>query len=89
MNSSAQYVLSGLRPTGRVHLGNYFGALRNWVQLQDRYPCYFFIADWHALTSDYADPSKVRQATYDAVADWLAVLRLCLPAALEQASHSP
>jgi len=72
LNSSAQYVLSGLRPTGRVHLGNYFGAVRNWVQLQDRYPCYFFIADWHALTSDYADPSKVRQATYDAVADWLA-----------------
>ena len=55
-----------------MHLGNYFGAVRNWVQLQDRYPCYFFIADWHALTSDYADPSKVRQATYDAVADWLA-----------------
>jgi tryptophanyl-tRNA synthetase len=55
-----------------VHLGNYFGALRNWVELQDRYPCYFFVADWHALTSDYADPSKIRQATFDAIADWLA-----------------
>jgi len=69
---SRQFVVSGLRPTGRVHLGNYFGAVRNWVELQDRYPCYFFVADWHALTSDYADPSKIRQATFDAIADWLA-----------------
>ena len=65
-------MLSGLRPTGRVHLGNYFGAVRNWIQLQDRYTCFYFVADWHALTSDYADPSKVRQATFDAVADWMA-----------------
>ena len=69
---SRQFVVSGLRPTGRVHLGNYFGAVRNWVELQDRYPCYFFVADWHALTSDYADPSKIRQATFDVIADWLA-----------------
>lgn len=69
---STQYVLSGLRPTGRVHLGNYFGAVKNWVELQDRYPCFLFVADWHALTSDYADPSKIHQATFDAVADWLA-----------------
>jgi tryptophanyl-tRNA synthetase len=67
-----QYVLSGLRPTGRVHLGNYFGAIRNWVGLQDSYRCFFFVADWHALTSDYADPSGIRQSTFDAVADWLA-----------------
>jgi tryptophanyl-tRNA synthetase len=67
-----QFVLSGLRPTGRVHLGNYFGAIRNWVQLQDKYRCYYFVADWHALTSDYADPENIRQSTYDAVADWLA-----------------
>ncbi|HEY0140542.1 MAG TPA: tryptophan--tRNA ligase [Thermoanaerobaculia bacterium] len=72
MNPSPQYVLSGLRPTGRVHLGNYFGAVRNWVGLQERYPCFYMVADWHALTSDYADPSNVRQATFDAVADWLA-----------------
>lgn len=65
-------VLSGLRPTGRVHLGNYFGAIRNWARLQDQYRCYFFVADWHALTSDYADPSKIEQATFDAVADWMA-----------------
>lgn len=55
-----------------MHLGNYFGAVRNWVGLQDRYPCFYMVADWHALTSDYADPSKVREATFDAVADWLA-----------------
>ena len=67
-----QFVLSGLRPTGRVHLGNYFGAVRNWVQLQDAYRCFYFVADWHALTSDYADPSNIRQSTYEAVADWLA-----------------
>jgi tryptophanyl-tRNA synthetase len=72
VNPQPQYLLSGLRPTGRVHLGNYFGAIRNWVALQDRYRCYYFIADWHALTSDYADPSRVRQATFDATADLLA-----------------
>ena len=71
-NQSNQYVLSGLRPTGRVHLGNYFGAIRNWVGLQDQYRCYYFVADWHALTSDYADPSKIRAAVFDAVADWIA-----------------
>jgi len=72
LNQSRQFVLSGLRPTGRVHLGNYFGAVRNWVRLQDSYHCYYFVADWHALTSDYADPSRIRQATFDAVADWIA-----------------
>ena len=65
-------VLSGLRPTGRVHLGNYFGAIRNWVRLQDQYRCFFFVADWHALTSDYADPSNIERSTFDAVADWIA-----------------
>jgi tryptophanyl-tRNA synthetase len=69
---SSAVVLSGLRPTGRVHLGNYFGAVRNWINLQDRFRCFYFVADWHALTSDYADPSKIHQSTFDAVADWLA-----------------
>lgn len=72
MNQSPQFLLSGLRPTGRVHLGNYFGAVRNWVELQDRYRSFVFIADWHALTSDYADPSNVRRATFEATADLLA-----------------
>ena len=67
-----KYVLSGLKPTGRVHLGNYFGAVKNWIELQDSYPCYYFIADWHALTANYADPSDVRQWTFDAVADFIA-----------------
>ncbi|HEX6177485.1 MAG TPA: tryptophan--tRNA ligase [Thermoanaerobaculia bacterium] len=72
MNQSSQFVLSGLRPTGRIHLGNYFGAIRNWARLQDQYRSFVFIADWHALTSDYADTSKVRSATFEATADLLA-----------------
>jgi tryptophanyl-tRNA synthetase len=67
-------VLSGMRPTGKLHLGNYMGALANWVKLQDqdRYECYFFIADWHALTSDYADTSNVGKSTLEAILDYLA-----------------
>ncbi len=68
----SRIVLSGMRSTGRIHLGNYFGAIKNWVELQDQYPCYFFAADWHALTTDYADPSKVASNTIEAVADWIA-----------------
>ncbi len=64
-------VLSGMRPTGKLHLGNYMGALHNWVRLQHEYACYFFIADWHALTTDYADPSLVKQNTLDVALDWL------------------
>jgi tryptophanyl-tRNA synthetase len=65
-------VLSGMRPTGKLHLGNYMGALYNWVRLQDDYNCYFFVADWHALTTDYADPSNIRENTMDVALDWLA-----------------
>ncbi len=65
-------VLSGMRSTGKIHLGNYFGALKNWVDLQDRYRCYYFAADWHALTSDYADPSQIAQNTIEMVIDWIA-----------------
>ena len=65
-------VLSGMRPTGKLHLGNYMGALKNWVELQDEYECYFFIADWHALTSDYADPSQIVPNTLDVMLDYLA-----------------
>ena len=60
-----------MRPTGKLHLGNYMGALANWVKLQEEYECYFFIADWHALTSDYADPSKIAQNTLDVMLDYL------------------
>jgi len=67
-------VLSGMRPTGKLHLGNYMGALANWVKLQNsaQYECYFFIADWHALTSDYADPSQIASNTLDVLLDYLA-----------------
>jgi tryptophanyl-tRNA synthetase len=65
-------VLSGMRSTGKLHLGNYFGALKNWVELQDRYRCYYFAADWHALTSDYADPSQIAANTLEMVADFMA-----------------
>jgi tryptophanyl-tRNA synthetase len=61
-----------MRPTGKLHLGNYMGALANWVKLQDKYECYFFIADWHALTSDYADPSQIAANTLDVLLDYLA-----------------
>ena len=66
-----QIVVSGMRSTGKIHLGNYFGALKNWVELQDRYRCHYFAADWHALTSDYADPSQVAENTLEMVADWI------------------
>ena len=61
-----------MRPTGRLHLGNYEGALKNWVRLQDSYQCYYFVADWHALTSDYADTSAIKGNTMAMVTDWLA-----------------
>ncbi len=64
-------MLSGMRPTGRLHLGNYMGALYNWVRLQHEYECYFFIADYHALTTDYADPSKVQENIREVVLDFL------------------
>ena len=65
-------VLSGMRSTGKLHLGNYVGALANWVKLQDAYDCFFFIADWHALTTDYADTTLVKQNSLEVMVDWLA-----------------
>ena len=67
-----QRILSGMRPTGKLHLGNYVGALANWVKLQHQYDSYFFIADWHALTSDYADTSAVKQSSIEVMLDYLA-----------------
>jgi tryptophanyl-tRNA synthetase len=74
MTSSARRkrVLSGMRPTGKLHLGNYVGALANWVGMQERYECFFFIADWHALTTDYADTSAVKGNCVEVMLDWLA-----------------
>ena len=69
---SRKRVLSGMRPTGRLHMGHLFGALDNWRNLQEEYDCFFFIADWHALTTDYADPSQIKTYTIEVVLDWLA-----------------
>jgi tryptophanyl-tRNA synthetase len=65
-------VLSGMRPTGRLHLGNYVGALDNWVRMQDEYECFFCVVDWHALTTDYADTSRVKENSIEVALDWLA-----------------
>jgi len=65
-------VLSGMRPTGRLHIGHYFGALQNWIRMQQEYDCFYFVADWHALTTDYADTSAVAQNTIEIATDWLA-----------------
>lgn len=65
-------VLSGMRPTGRLHLGHYHGVLKNWVKLQHEHPCLFFVADWHALTTGYDDTAGIEQSTWDMVIDWLA-----------------
>jgi len=64
-------VLSGMRPTGLLHLGNLHGALANWVEMQDQYDCFYFIADWHALTSDYEDTGSIAGSTKDMILDWL------------------
>ena len=65
-------VLSGMRPTGALHLGHYHGALKNWVRLQDEHDCFFFVADWHALTTHYDEREVIEKSVYDMVIDWLA-----------------
>lgn len=69
---SQQRVLSGMRPTGKLHLGHYHGVLKNWIQLQHEYECFFFVADWHALTTHYETPEIIEQSVWDMVVDWLA-----------------
>ncbi|MEE3108548.1 MAG: tryptophan--tRNA ligase, partial [Pseudomonadota bacterium] len=61
-----------MRPTGRLHLGHYHGVLKNWVRLQHEYECFFFVADWHALTTHYENPYDIEQNSWDTVIDWLA-----------------
>ncbi|GAM10819.1 tryptophan--tRNA ligase [Geobacter sp. OR-1] len=65
-------VVSGMRPTGKLHLGHFHGVLDNWLKLQEEYDCFFFAADWHSLTTEYADTSAIRENTRDMVLDWLA-----------------
>ena len=66
-----QTIVSGMRPTGRLHLGHLHGALRNWVKLQENYRCFFFVADWHALTTDYANSKGIQQSSVEMAIDWL------------------
>jgi tryptophanyl-tRNA synthetase len=68
-----EIIVSGMRPTGKLHLGHFHGALVNWLRLQQQFQCYFFVADWHALTTDYAGPQGIRENTIEMVIDWLAV----------------
>jgi tryptophanyl-tRNA synthetase len=72
MADKDKIVVSGMRPTGRLHLGNYWGALKNWVELQDKYKCYFFVADWHALTTGHEKAESIQANTRLMVEDWLA-----------------
>lgn len=69
---SQRRVLSGMRPTGRLHLGHYHGVLKNWVKLQHEFECFFFAADWHALTTHYENPQDIEQSVWDMLIDWLA-----------------
>lgn len=68
----AERVLSGMRPTGALHLGHHHGVLKNWVRLQAEYPCFFFVADWHALTTHYETPEVIQESVWEMVIDWLA-----------------
>jgi tryptophanyl-tRNA synthetase len=66
-----QRIMSGMRPTGSLHLGNYFGALENWLRLQNEYECFFSIAEWHALTTGYEDTSDIKDNIMEMAIDWL------------------
>ncbi|MFQ5661553.1 MAG: tryptophan--tRNA ligase [Gammaproteobacteria bacterium] len=70
--TTPQRVLSGMRPTGRLHLGHYHGVLQNWLKLQNEYECFYFVADWHALTTEYEDPQIIAENVWDMIIDWLA-----------------
>jgi tryptophanyl-tRNA synthetase len=72
MTTKRARVVSGMRPTGKLHLGHLVGALGNWVSLQEKYDCFYFVADWHALTSEYGDPSQLTSYAFDNLADWIA-----------------
>ena len=73
LTNQQQRVLSGMRPTGALHLGHYHGVLKNWINLQHEYECYFFVADWHALTTHYEEAHVIQDSVWDMVIDWLAV----------------
>jgi len=64
-------ILSGMQPSGLLHLGNYYGALKNWIELQEEFECFYFVADWHSLTTLYEDPSHIKQYSFEVAVDWL------------------
>ncbi len=64
-------ILSGMQPSGLLHLGNYYGALKNWIELQEQFECFYFVADWHSLTTLYEDPSHIKKYTFEVAVDWL------------------
>jgi tryptophanyl-tRNA synthetase len=64
-------ILSGMQPSGLLHLGNYFGALKNWIELQEQFDCFYFVADWHSLTTLYEDPSHIKKYSFEVAVDWL------------------
>ncbi len=64
-------ILSGMQPSGLLHLGNYYGALKNWIELQEQFECFYFVADWHSLTTLYEDPSHIKKYSFEVVVDWL------------------
>ena len=66
-------IVSGMRPTGRIHLGHLHGAIKNWISLMDKYECFYFIADWHAMTSEYADTAMIREYSYEIIVDWISL----------------
>ena len=68
----SKVIVSGMRPTGKLHLGHYLGVIKNWVELQDKYDCFFFVADWHALTTKYDKTDELRQDVLNVAMDWLA-----------------
>ncbi len=72
MKKNQLRILSGMRPTGKLHIGHLHGALNNWIALQKEYKCFYFAADWHALTSEYASPQGIQENTIDMMIDWLA-----------------
>src|SRR5258705_10728823 len=84
-----------MRPTGRLHLGNYHGALKNWVTLQYEYECFFFVADWHMLTTGYDDTTKLPTQIHDVLIDWLAaglnpgVATLFIPSRVHEHAELP
>lgn len=73
MGHAKERILSGNRPSGLLHLGNFHGAIQNWLKLQEQYECFYFVADWHSLTTEYADPSKLKDWVVEMLIDWLAV----------------